>query len=79
MIDINLIRKNKTLVENNLKKKFQENKLPILEEIIEIDQKVRELKINGDSLRQERNKISDEIEGKLIQTAGIFLGKQMEG
>ena len=61
MIDINIIRTNRKLVEENLKKKYQEAKLPILDEIIELDKKVRELKINGDSLRQERNKTSDEI------------------
>ena len=61
MIDINIIRTNRKLVEDNLKKKYQEDKLPVLDEIIELDQKVRELKINGDNLRQERNKISDEI------------------
>ena len=61
MIDINIIRTNRKLVEENLKKKYQEEKLPLLDEIIELDQKVRELKINGDNLRQERNKTSDEI------------------
>ena len=61
MIDINIIRTNKQLVSDNLKKKYQENKLPLLDEIIELDKKVRDLKINGDSLRQERNKTSDEI------------------
>ena len=61
MIDINIIRTNRKLVEDNLKKKYQENKLPILDEIVELDKKVRDLKINGDNLRQERNQISDEI------------------
>ena len=61
MIDINIIRTNRKLVEDNLKKKYQEEKLPVLDEIIELDKKVRELKINGDNLRQERNKTSDEI------------------
>ena len=61
MIDINIIRNNRSLVEENLKKKYQENKLPILDEIIELDKKVRELKVLGDDLRKERNTISDEI------------------
>ena len=61
MIDINLIRENKQLVANNLKKKFQEEKLPLLDEILELDKKVRALKIEGDNLRQERNKTSLEI------------------
>ena len=66
MIDINIIRTNRKLVEDNLKKKYQENKLPVLDEIIDLDRKVRELKINGDNLRQERNQTSDEI-GKLYR------------
>ena len=61
MIDINLIRNNRTLVEENLKKKYQESKLPILDEIIELDKKVRELKTEGDNLRKLRNTTSDEI------------------
>jgi len=61
MIDINLIRNNRSLVEENLKKKYQESKLPILDEIVSLDKKVRELKAEGDTLRQERNKTSDEI------------------
>ncbi len=61
MIDINLIRNNRSLVEENLKKKYQESKLPILDEIIELDKKVRELKLEGDNLRQQRNATSDEI------------------
>ena len=66
MIDINLIRNNRQLVENNLKKKFQEAKMPILDEIISLDKKVRELKLEGDNLRQNRNAISDKI-GKLYK------------
>ena len=61
MIDINIIRTNRNLVEENLKKKFQEEKLPVLDEILTLDKEVRSLKIEGDNLRQERNKTSDEI------------------
>ena len=61
MIDINLIRTNRKLVEDNLKKKFQENKIPTIDEILSLDKSVRELKIDGDNLRQERNKKSDTI------------------
>ncbi len=61
MIDINIIRSKHEIVVNNLKKKYQEEKIPLLDEIIELDKKVRELKIKGDNLRQERNKTSDEI------------------
>lgn len=61
MIDINLIRNNRSLVEENIKKKFQDSKLPTLDIIVDLDKKVRELKTQGDNLRQERNKTSDEI------------------
>ena len=61
MIDIKLIRENSELVKENIKKKFQDSKLPLVDEIIELDGKVRELKITGDNLRKERNAISNEI------------------
>ena len=61
MIDINLIRNNRSVVEENLKKKYQEAKLPLLDEIVNYDKKIRELKTTGDNLRQERNSTSDEI------------------
>ena len=61
MIDINLIRNNTELVKENIKKKFQDSKLPLVDEIIELDKTVRDLKLKGDNLRQERNKISSEI------------------
>ncbi len=61
MIDINIIRNNKELVKENIKKKFQDNKLPLVDEIVEIDEKVRKLKIDGDNLRQERNTVSSLI------------------
>ena len=61
MIDINLIRNNKELVINNIKKKFQDHKIVLVDEVLELDKKVRSLKVEGDNLRQERNKTSDEI------------------
>ena len=61
MIDINIIRTNRSLVENNLKKKYQEEKLPLIDKILSLDTEVRELKTKGDNLRQERNKKSDVI------------------
>ena len=70
MIDINLIRNNRALVEENLRKKYQESKLPILDEITAIDRKVRQLKLDGDNLRQIRNKTSDEI-GNLFKEKRI--------
>ena len=61
MIDINLIRNNKEIVKENIKKKFQDEKLPLVDEIFLLDKKIRELKTSGDELRQKRNKTSDEI------------------
>ena len=61
MLDIKFIRENKEIVKENIKKKFQDNKLPLVDEVIEIDLKIRKLKQDGDNLRQERNSISNEI------------------
>ena len=61
MIDIEIIRKTPELVKENIKKKFQDKKLPLVDEILSLDEKVRKLKIEGDTLRQQRNIISSEI------------------
>ena len=61
MLDIKIVRKNKELVKENIKKKFQDQKLPLVDEVVELDERIRNLKQTGDSLRQERNKTSDEI------------------
>lgn len=61
MIDINLIRKNPELVKENIKKKFQDNKLHLVDEIVEMDIKVRELKIEGDNLRAMRKTLSNQV------------------
>ena len=70
MIDINIIRNNKELVKENIRKKYQEHKLPLVDEIISLDERVRKLKIEGDSLRQDRNSISSEI-GSLMREKKI--------
>ena len=61
MLDIKFVRENKELVKENIKKKFQDQKLPLVDEVVELDEKIRNLKQTGDCLRQERNKTSDEI------------------
>ena len=61
MIDIEIIRKTPELVKENIKKKFQDKKLPLVDEILSLDEKVRKLKIEGDTLRQQRNTMSSEI------------------
>ena len=66
MIDINLIRTNKELVKENIKKKFQDEKIKLVDEVYDLDKKVREYKIEGDNLRKKRNDISSEI-GSLMR------------
>jgi len=61
MIDIKLIRENPKLVKDNLKKKFQKEKLPLVDTVRKLDEEWRKLKYMEDSLRSERNKISKEI------------------
>ena len=70
MIDINLIRTNPELVKDNMKRKFQEHKLELVDKVIELDAKFRELKQEGDTLRANRNTISQEI-GKLMKEKKI--------
>ena len=76
MIDINLIRENRELVKENIKKKFQDEKLPLVDEIYELDVRFREAKSNADNLRSEKNKLSDKIgalmrEGKKDDVAQV--------
>jgi len=61
MIDIKLIRENRDLVKENIKKKFQDEKLPLVDEVYELDIKYRESKAKADTLRSERNKLSESI------------------
>ena len=61
MIDINLIRTNPELVRENIKKKFQDKKLPLVDEVIELDLKRRALIAEGDSLRAARNSLSKQV------------------
>ena len=61
MLDIKFVRENKELVKENIKKKFQDEKLPLVDEVVDLDERIRELKQQGDSLRQERNDTSNAI------------------
>ena len=61
MIDIKLIRENEELVKENIKKKFQNEKLPLVDEVKELDVKVRDIQTEADNLRAERNKKSKQI------------------
>ena len=61
MIDINLIRNSRDIVKENIKKKFQDEKLVLVDEVYELDKKLRESKTYADSLRNKRNTTSNEI------------------
>lgn len=65
MIDIKFLRENPDIVKENIKKKFQDEKLPLVDEVIVLDEEVRKAKQEGDNLRAARNKISKEI-GQLM-------------
>ena len=70
MIDINLIRKNPEMVKENIRKKFQTEKLEYVDEILKLDENVRSLKIEGDNLRSQRNSLSNNI-GMLMKNKEI--------
>ena len=65
MLDIKFLRENPELVKENIKKKYQDRKLPMVDEAIALDQKRRDNQAEADQLRNEKNKISKEI-GKLM-------------
>lgn len=67
MIDIKFLRENPEVVKQNIRNKFQEEKLPLVDEVIELDVKSREAKSKADSLRADRNKISKQIGGLMAQ------------
>ena len=61
MLDIRLIRENPELVRDNIRKKFEDKKLPLVDEVIELDAKKREINTRANELRANRNKVSKEI------------------
>ena len=65
MLDIRFLRENPDLVKENIKKKFQDRKLPMVDEAIALDQKRRDIQAEADQLRADKNKISKEI-GKFM-------------
>ncbi len=70
MLDIKFVRENPEIVKKNIKNKFQDKKLPLVDEVIELDKKIRELKAKGDNLRKERNELSSRI-GSLMREKKI--------
>ena len=63
MLDIRFVRENPEVVKQNIRNKFQDNKLPLVDEVIELDKRNREIKQEVEGLRAERNKISKMIGG----------------
>ncbi len=61
MIDIRFLRENPDAVKENIKKKFQDHKLPLVDEVIELDAQARKTQQEADNLRAERNKLSKQI------------------
>ena len=76
MIDIKFLRENPEVVKQNIKNKFQDHKLHLVDEVLELDTKNREAKLHGDELRSKRNALSNQIgnlmrEGKKEEAEGI--------
>ncbi len=63
MLDMNFIRNNPDIVKENIRKKFQDEKIPKVDELIALDKEFRSLKTNGDNLRAQRNALSKQIGG----------------
>ena len=70
MIDINIIRNNKELVKENIRKKYQDHKLPLVDEVYDLDIKFRKAKTEADELRSKVNTLSKEI-GTLMRDKKI--------
>ena len=66
MIDIKVLRENPEVVKENIQKKFQIHKVDLVDEVIELDKKARELIVKGDEMRSQRNNLSKEI-GNLMR------------
>jgi seryl-tRNA synthetase len=67
MLDIKFVRSNPEAVKENIKKKFQDEKLPLVDKVIELDAQYREAKANGDTLRAKRNSVSKQIGALMAQ------------
>ena len=67
MLDLRFVRENPEIVKQNIRNKFQDAKLPLVDEVIELDEENRKVKKEADDLRASRNKISKQI--------GAFMGQ----
>ncbi len=84
MIDIKFLRENPDVVKENIKNKFQDSKLPLVDEVIELDKQSREVKGKADSLRANRNKLSKQIgalygQGKREEAEALKAEVQAQG
>ena len=61
MLDIKFVRENPDIVKENIKKKFQDHKIPMVDEVIKLDEEARKVQQEADSLRADRNKLSKQI------------------
>ena len=77
MLDIKFVRENPEIVKENIKKKFQDAKLPLVDEVIELYEQQRKVKLEGDNLRSERNNISNSI-GALMREKKIDEANSMK-
>ena len=67
MLDIKFVRENPEIVKENIRKKFQDSKLPLVDEVIELDQENRTIKQEVEALRAQRNKLSKQIGGLMAK------------
>ena len=67
MLDMKFLRENPDIVKENIKKKFQDRKLPLVDEVIELDEKTRKNQQEADDLRNKKNKISKQIGALMAQ------------
>ncbi|MBE5946869.1 MAG: serine--tRNA ligase [Lachnospiraceae bacterium] len=67
MLDIKFVRENPDIVKENIKKKFQDSKLPLVDEVIELDKKAREIQQEADELRAKKNSIAKQIGALMAQ------------
>ena len=73
MLDIKFLRENPDVVKKNIENKFQNEKLPLVDEVIELDQKKRDAQQEADSLRANRNKKQKRQRRKLLNLQTAFL------
>ena len=77
MLDIKFVKENKELVKENIKKKFQDQKLPLVDEVLELDKTLRDARLKGDTLRASRNSKSSEI-GILMKNKEIEKANELK-